>query len=206
MAVSYQVPADGLELSQFLDKPGTFHVLVLEVDENPVSGNGEVMHAIRLRGRVLAGTDPTQVGRTVSALLTNPNMNHKDGGAFATKVHLRLAKAVAAISQAAPGQAVSVDWSLAKGKQCVIEFAWNKGTDGVERVGVKGGGIYHVGDPEVASIPKDAAALAMMGGGGQAAPQQGQQTTSRPAVANAHAVPQQQAAAATTSATAWGDI
>jgi hypothetical protein len=201
MAVSYQVPADGLELSQFLDKPGTFHVLVLEVDENPVNNNGEVMNAIRLRGRVLAGTEPTQIGRTVSSLMSNPNMSHKDGGAFATKVHLRLARAVGAISQAAPGQAVSVDWTLAKGKQCVVQFGWNKGSDGVERVEVKGGGIYHVGDPEVASIPKDMAALAMMGGGGQS-----QQATSRPAAANAQAATQQQAAAAPASATAWGDI
>jgi hypothetical protein len=197
MVMSYSVPNDGLDMTQYLDKPGQFHVLIKEVDESPVNQSGEVMSAIRVRGKILAGTDPTQKDRDFSALLSNPNMSHKDGGAFAMKVHLRLARACQIINgQLIPGQQVNLDWSHAKGKQCVIFFAYRKDNDGTERVQVNGAHFYRVDDAEVAAVPKDQAALRMMG--------VNVATTPQPAPA-----PVQQAAPAAAtqvSGSAWDDV
>lgn len=195
--VTYQVPTDGVDMTLYLDKPGQFHVLIKEVDEAPVNQAGEVMSAIRVRGKVLAGTEASQKDRDFSALLSNPNMSHKDGGAFASKVHLRLARACQIVQQLAPGQAITIDWSHAKGRQCVIFFAYRKGNDGTERVEVNGAHFYRVDDPEVDSVPKDQAALRMMGI--TASPQ----AAAKPAAAAApQAATQPQAA----SSSAWDDV
>ena len=203
--VTYEVPRDGLELTKYVDKPQQAHCLIMDIQESPTKPNGEVMNAIRVRGRILASTVADQVGAEFSELLFNPNMASKDGGAFAAKVHLRLARACGILPQATPGAHVSIDWSQARGKQAFVTFAARTNNEGKEFVGFSGAHIYHVTDPEVATLPRDANALAQAGvrtAAGAAASAPVQQMPQQMPVQQQP----QQMQPQTTSASQWDDV
>lgn len=162
MAV-YTVPADGIGIAEYVNKPCQAHCLIKEVEENPLKATGELMNAIRVKGKILRANDETQNGREFSAILNNPNMSHKDGGAYAAKIHLRLAAALRLLGPIAPGASVEIPWPAARGRQCVIFFADSKDNEGNIRTQVSGAHFYDVADSEVAHVPKDQAALTQMG-------------------------------------------
>jgi len=96
-----------------------------------------------------------------------------DEGNYGDK-HLRFALATGLIK---PGEARDVDWNTAQGRQLVFGVEKRAGKskkDGEEReytnVSNFGLDLWSVGNPEVASVPKDEAALKMMAGGSAPAP------------------------------------
>jgi hypothetical protein len=47
----------------YIDKPGTYHLVVTEVDENPATKDGAPIDALKISVQVLAGTNPEQKDR-----------------------------------------------------------------------------------------------------------------------------------------------
>lgn len=77
-------------VTQYVEKPGWFHVAVTRADENPVF-DGEVKDRVDIGIVVLAGTEPSQVKRETKLGLNNPNEGNKDGGEFLSRVQCRFA-------------------------------------------------------------------------------------------------------------------
>jgi len=157
---TYKKPAS-MAVSTFLDKPGWFHFLVNLIDEQPTKRDGGAIDGIRVECTCLGGTEASQEKRSFDPVLFNPSENHKDGGEFATRVHLRLADACCFPLPAA-GEEVDIDWSKAKGSQIVALVKLSKGQDGKERLEIDGAHIYHVDDPDVKEIPKNQKMLALL--------------------------------------------
>ena len=157
---TYKKPAS-MAVSSFLDKPGWYHFLVNLVDEQPTKKDGGALDGIRLEMTVQGGTEASQEKRTFDPVLFNPSENHKDGGEFATRVHLRLADACN-FPLPGPGEDVEIDWSKARGNQIVACIKLSKGNDNKERLEIDGAHIYHVDDPEVAAIPKNEKMLGLL--------------------------------------------
>lgn len=198
---TYYTPTTGIGLTEFVSKPCTAHVIIKEIDEAPTKQDGGVLSAIRVRGLILAATSSDQVKKEFSDLMFNPNMSHSDKGAFAAKCHIRLAVALRLITPPQPGQPVEINWQAARGRQCLIRFAFQKDREtkqNTDRVGFDGAHFYDVADPEQAAIPKDAAALSQFGGGAVAA-NHGQYATA--SAGSSQAAPQ-----AAASPTQWDNI
>jgi len=162
MAKSYKQPAS-MEVSSFLDKPGSFHFMVKRIDEDPTGKDGGQLDGIKVEMTVRDGTDKSQIKREFNPILFNPSESHKDGGEFATKVHLRLADALGLFKPVAPGEEVEIDWTKAGGRQLVAHVKHGRAKEGQEpRLEIDGAHIYHVDDPEVATVPKDLPAISVL--------------------------------------------
>lgn len=156
MAKSYVMP-DDLKASSMIEKDGKYHILVTAVHEEPTKESGELIDGIQLEGTCEGGTEPSQVKKSIKMTLFN-GANDRDGGVFATKKQLRLADACNCLKPTKPGQDVEVDWSKAAGAQIIIYLKKSeKGYMEMDRLHV-----YHIDDPEVADVPKNAKTLALI--------------------------------------------
>lgn len=151
--------------SNFLSEPGTYHVVVLHVDEQPVGKNQQLLDGFRVDFAVLDGTTPGQRDKQVELMFFRPKMTDKNNGEFAKRKQGRFALATGIIPRAEPGQRVTVDLQQAAGRQLVIEV--ERQTD--QQTGqptkflqLAWANIWHVDDPAVAKIPKDATALSLL--------------------------------------------
>ncbi len=188
---SFEVP-DDITPSNFLDKPGTYHVMCSLVEDPAKKDDGSILDGISFTFGVLAGTDSSQEKRTVRVTIYNPNMSHSDGGLFARKRFARLARALGMRDKASGklidqcrGMAVELDWQDARGKQAVIRFVHGKDRDGKQTkfMDIDGLQIYSVHDEEVKDIPKREKALKMLADAEAAAAANQEKQVEKPAPA-----------------------
>jgi len=144
----------------YLREAGKYHVVVTGLDSSPATRDGRPLDGLRVECEVLAGTTEKQNGKTFETLLFRGKATDKDGGQMANKKLTRLALAFG--GQHSPGGKGRIDTETCIGRQIVIDVAKNTGKDGKERVEINYSNIYHVDDPEVADVPKDASALGVI--------------------------------------------
>jgi hypothetical protein len=150
--------------SNFLSEPGTYHFAVLAVDEQPTNRDGKPLDGFKVHCCVLDGTTVNQAKKELELMFFAPKLTDKNNGEFAKRKQARFAMATGILPQAAPGQRVSVDLQQAAGRQFVAEVERGTGSDGqpTKFLQLAWANIYHVDDPAVAAVPKDAAALALL--------------------------------------------
>lgn len=170
---SFEVPED-ISPSNFVDKDGTYHVMIQTVEDPATKENGDVLNGIGFGFTVLAGTDSSQVRRTAKITVFNPDMSSKDGGLFSRKRFARLARAFGLHDKASGkpidqcrGGAVEIDWNEARGRQAIIRLVHGKDKEGkpTRFMDIDGLQIYHVNDQDgdVKDIPRNPKALALLG-------------------------------------------
>lgn len=156
---AYDEPED-LNASPWLSKSGTFHFLITAQDPAPLNKE-KTSHidGLKITIAVLAGTDGTQFQKQSEQILFRGKPTDKDGGKFAnTKLH-KLFVATGLKNGLNPGQKTALDTSLLVTRQFVAEIEARDDGRGNVRHQIKGDRIYHVDDPEVANVPKNAEAL-----------------------------------------------
>lgn len=182
--MGYAMPGQSdLAPSSFVEKPGWFHVAVNDFDPEPTKkGDGSMLDSIKLDLGVLDGTEPSQKKRQFTAYFNNPNMSHRDGGAFCWSVQVRLAMCLGGIygrlndgrevpiEKIPAGTEFDIVWvrkdaagnevDSPRGRQIVVKLVARKEREGFE---IDGKHIYHPADPEVKDVPKDAASLKLAG-------------------------------------------
>ena len=134
--------------------PGTYHGVVQFADASYEKHNAVIVDL-----EVLAGTPTDQKGRVLRHMaFLDEEGNYSDR-------HLRLALATGIIE---PGQAKDVEWQDTVGRQVIFQVERRPGKDkeGEPReylnVAHFGLAIWSVGNPEVADVPKDEAALKLL--------------------------------------------
>lgn len=148
-------------------RAGTYHISFTTVNLHPTNRKNEYVNAKRFGFQVLAGTDPSQVGKQGEEDFTNPAASHKDGGKFCLQQLTRLAWKTGLVSLADLGKRVSINWADIVGRQCVVviveeEFTRNDGTKGKSSK-FKPMGYFAVNDQEAAGIPMHLQALELAG-------------------------------------------
>jgi len=178
---------ENTDASNFLDQAGQYHFVITAIDESPTDRNDKMVDAIELSLTVLSGTDSGQKKKKLSGQgtrLTNPNEGHRDGGEFCARIQARLALAVGILPDAKPGEMVDIDWQAAIGQQIVafVKEDHYKDSNDNPRISYKidGAHIYGVGDPDVAHVPKDEAALKLIGITPAVTPTTAKQPTQQP--------------------------
>lgn len=152
----------------FIDKPGIYHCLVTDVDENPRSKSGDALSGISVSLAVMSGTDQSQKDKTVDLMFWNSkeknDMNSRKITAFCLATGL--------IGNHTPGQKTTVEPKDAIGRQVVCKLSWKRNKnettgqyeESTDRVDLHYSDIWHVDDPAVAkaNVPLSKECLALI--------------------------------------------
>lgn len=153
--------------SNRLSEPGTYHLVITDIREGE-GPNGKACDGFTFEADVLAGTTEGCVGKTIKETLFQPNMKGtEDSQRMSRKKLAAFFIATDVMNPNQLGRSVAIDVEAAKGKQLIVEFDRQKDKD--EKTGkytiptkyiqVAYANIYHVDDPDVKDIPKNADAL-----------------------------------------------
>jgi hypothetical protein len=147
--------------SSFLDQPGTYHLAITAVDEAPAKRDGSLIDNafFRMSVAVLAGTVPDQQDKTTDLTFFWPKPSDRDGGKFRTKQIDRCFSAAGLVTEDQKGKEVDIDLQLMVGRQVVAKL--DKSQDD-KYLQLSFADIYHVDDPAIKGIPKNAEALKLI--------------------------------------------
>lgn len=170
MALTFDQPESLEGGGNFVDRPGTYHMLVTAVDENPSNKDGAPIAALKVSCSVLAGTDPSQKDRTFDMMLWHPRA--EDTNDMPKKKQARFCLATCLLPEHRPGERAVVEPTDAVGRQFVVKLsnrqkkdeASGKWVDVEGRVDVHYSDIWHVDDAEVRrnGVPLDQEALGLI--------------------------------------------
>lgn len=158
MNYAYQPPDDFGPQGNALTEEGFFHIIINAVKEG-LSPTNRTMDGFTCECEVLAGDNS---GATFTLVMTNPQQSHNDGGLMCRKKIGRLLIATNLVdpNKPAPG---TVDLQQMVGQSLVIEMRHqvDRRTNEQSRYpSLAYDNIFHVDDPRVAKVAKDAAMLA----------------------------------------------
>lgn len=143
----------------YVNAPGGYHLLVTQAHSPAKKNDGTFIDGteVGLAFQVVAGTDASQVNKSLSQNWFAPKMSSKDGGAFACKVLARLAYSLGILPPAQPGQNITIDWNQAIGRQMLAYIVAEPytGSDGQQKTGfsIEGARMYPVQDQNC-TIPR----------------------------------------------------
>jgi len=155
---------------KYLDQPGTYHVLIKKSVEDEDSQGNCKEGAIAVKCEVLAGTSEDCVGRVVNLTL------FPDGGTEKmTDICQRAQQAYCFATNLLKadhfgGEEIEINVEAALNNHCFMRLelqdvkgpdgTWHKpGPDEKRFLRVSYDNIYHIDDPKMAEIPRDAAAI-----------------------------------------------
>lgn len=162
--------SDNLDSSNILSAPGTYHMMVTDTKEHIDTKEGE-RDGFTVCGQVLAGTDPNAVGNTIELTFWPPDYSRDAKSVDATKkVNTAILVALNLIDPTKMGEEKEIELSEANGSQFVVTMERkmdkdpNTGKYTVETkfLRIRFHDVYHVDDPAVETIPKDADALSLI--------------------------------------------
>lgn len=156
-----------------ITEPGIYHVTITNIREGE-GPNGKPCDGFTIEGDVLGGTVEGCHGKTFKETIFMPNLKGtEEAQAMALKKVTAFCIATGLMTPSQLGQAVDIDVNNAVGRQLVIEFdrqmAKNEQTGKwdvpTKYLTIAYANIYHVDDPEVKDVPKNADALGMRADG-----------------------------------------
>lgn len=167
MALRHNAGGDVSTGGNWMSEPGIYHMLVVESTEQPTKRDGSpISEAIcRVTLSCLAGTVDGQRDNGFDLTFWHGKPGDEKSQAYATKRLDRFFLATGLMTRAEIEQKVLKDIELAdaNGRQLVLELEERESaTTGKKFLDLKFAEIYHVDDPAVASVPKDAAALKLI--------------------------------------------
>ena len=143
-------------------KDGKYHAIITQWNENPPDKDDKPIEGgVEVVFEILDGTEKSEIKKIRSETFYAPDET-KEGGGFAA---VKLTKLIVAISGVhRPGVEVEVTEADAIGRQLVIELGARPNKKDVNKpyFGIKGANMWHVDDPEVADVPKNADALSII--------------------------------------------
>lgn len=161
MAIEMEMPESFDTGGAFLHEPGTYHLAVIEVDEAPTSRNGGALDGFRVDVEVLAGP---QAKKQAELMFFAPKPTDKNGGEMAKKKQGRFVVATGVAPAAKPGEKVTVELQLAKGRQLIATLSQRESqTDPTKKfIDLNFADIWHVDDPSAPQCERNQAALGLL--------------------------------------------
>lgn len=145
----------------FLQEPGTYHLAVLNVDEHPQAKNGTLLDGFKVDFEVLAGP---QAKKQAEITFWNPKLTDKNNGEMAKKKQAFFVMATSLVGAAKPGEKVTVDLQMAKGRQLIATLAQRESqTDPTKKfIDLNFADIWHVDDPSAPNCERNQDALKLL--------------------------------------------
>ena len=144
---------------QYLNEPGTYHMIVTSVAENEgPKGNPIVGFTVGLS--VLDGTAKGQKDKSTNLCLFSPDQSKSDKSRkWARMKQTAFVVASGVLEPSKLGGKVQINLQTAVGRQIVATF---ESDDSGKYMQLSYANIYHVDDPRAANFPKDKEALAII--------------------------------------------
>lgn len=161
MSFTMEMPTE-FGSSTMLDAGGKFHAVIKDVEENPVLGD----HQFRGFQAELEIVSPSEhAEKTAKILFGNPDMSHKDKGAFARSKQASFAIATNLVDLSKLGQSVDIDLTSAIGQHVLVEIVMKPTKNDPNKVfpELNYSNIYHVDDPRAKGYPRNDEALKAVG-------------------------------------------
>jgi len=161
MPIEVQTSDDASTGGAFCKQPGTYHAMVIDSQEQAIDKDGKPLDGFRVVCQVLAGTVPSEKGKTFDLLFFHPKPTDKNEGAFARKKQTRCFIALSKMKPADAGKKIAIDLTPDEtiGRQLVATLEKEEGKN---YLSLHFADIFHVDDPEAAPFPKDANLLASL--------------------------------------------
>lgn len=149
--------------SQYLNEPGTYHMIVTSVAENE-GPKGNPIDGFTVGLSVLDGTAKGQKDKSTNLCLFSPDQSKSDKSQeWARKKQTAFVIASGLLDLKKDlkklGGKVQIDLQTAVGRQIVATF---ESDDSGKYMELSYANIYHVDDPRAANFPKDKEALAII--------------------------------------------
>ena len=151
--------------SNWLRNPGTYHFVVMDQDPQPASNDGTPLNGLKLTLGVFGGTDPSQINKTWDVILFRGSDGDTENQRKTNNSRLNRFFLAVGLKKhdLKPGEKVVIqDTSLAVQRQFIAEVTQWTDRSGKARLSFSYDRIYHVDDPAVAGVPKNAEALQMI--------------------------------------------
>lgn len=162
MPTAFDMPSqeDMATGGNYLAEPGTYHMQITHVDEQPTSKGSTAIDGFRIELSVLEGQHKD---KETDIIFFNPKQSGKDGGKWARNKQAAFLIAAGLVTEQQLGQRVEIDLKSAEGRQVVVELELGEANDkGRQFLQLAWANIYHVDDPRVATVAKNAAALGII--------------------------------------------
>ncbi len=164
MGFDYEAGGDLSNGGSWLSDPGTYHLTIVEMQEEPTDKNGNLINnaAFRVACVVCDGTTAGQKDKTTDITFFRPKPTDKNEGAFAKKKIDRFLVAVGLVTEQEVKDKVrkSIDLQQAVGGQFIAKL--EKESEDSKFLSLSFADIYHVDDSAVSAIPKDKDCLALL--------------------------------------------
>lgn len=158
MALTMETSETTEATSQFIDKPGVYHLAVVGTEEAPTTKDGKFIDAFEITVAVAAGP---QENREARLLFNNPNATHKDQGNFARTMQTRILEVLGLIRPEAKGKQVTVELSDAMGRQFIGKFRAEE-YNGKQQIRLDGLNFWHVDDPNAEKCERNQQAINLL--------------------------------------------
>lgn len=147
---------------QYVDKEGRYHVQVLDITEG-VNNNGKPIDGFHVRLGVVAGDNDDQIGRSCDISVFNPSGKSEKGDAISQRLQANFAIACNLFDPSAKkgGDEVEIDITKALHQQFIAHLGFRE-SDGKKYVQFHYSDVFHIDDPDVKSVKKDAKMLAIL--------------------------------------------
>lgn len=146
--------------------PGTYHMCVVDVDEEPTGKNNSLLDGFQVTLEILDGTAKdsdgvcTEKGKQLRMMFFNPSLKAKDGGEFARKKIGRLFVATNVMGPDQAGQrGLEIDLQAMRTQQLVMTLELDRDAKFLQ---LSYADIWHIDDPDAAGFPMDASALSFI--------------------------------------------
>ena len=162
MGFDFDAPEEIGGGGNYLEKPGTYHVIVSQVLEEQASDGsiltgGFTVAFDALEGTVREANKCTEIGKSCNLTMWPGKLTDKDKGVFAKKKQAAILIAANTIQPSDLGRkGLGIDLQKMVGYQFVISLESAKNPKFLQLAGAK---VYHVDDPRIVGVPKDANAL-----------------------------------------------
>lgn len=171
MAITFDAP-DKLPTGggNWIDKPGTYHLMITAADEEPVSKKDKKMiDGFTVDFQALDGTVRDAAGKftekdkTVGLTFYNPKITDKNEGVFARQKQAAFFVATGLMTEEQLGkQGITIKLSEAVGRQVIATLEEQVGTDGKKYIRLAYGDIFHIDDPRAAGFPRNEKAITLI--------------------------------------------
>lgn len=145
----------------YLHEPGTYHLAVTSVDEQPTAKNGTLIDGFRVEVEVLGGQ---HAKKQAELMFFAPKLTDKNNGEMAKKKQARFVLATGILAAAKPGEKVTVDLAKAVGRQLIATLAHRESQNDPSKkfIDLNFADIWHVDDPGAAKCEFNQAALGLI--------------------------------------------
>jgi len=152
----------------WLTEPGTYHLLVTSVTEEPKSRDGRLLDGFKVELCALEGTvrdksgEFTEKNKTVDIMFWHPKLSDKNNGEFARKKQGRFFIATGLIDETVKGKSVEINLEQAVGHQIIATLEDRDSPDGKKFLDLHFADIYHIDDPAAAKFPRSEKSLRLV--------------------------------------------